>query len=293
MAYVLGQYNKTKGDRDSLYMTEMISSDLQADKINTRENTGVVGTNMYFTNECLKTINNNKFKEEQTYYFHGKIYQRDEEQVFSIKLVQSENYGEAEHIEQYIKTIVVTENKSSNLSKWVDVEFIFTPIRDFDILVFEMERRAMDYDVNCKIPGFGPNGGDYLGRKAYIAYIELSKVNDMITELTTSTKGLLKIGIQTRPGFLMCINNEGIRTPRSGIYELKEGVMKIKFFSAINGGILKSTSALETFMNQVETSETGKVNSQVFATPALQPEEAVNKTRTIDNYTLDYIYKTD
>ena len=38
-----------------------------------------------------------------------------------------------------------------------------------------------------------------------------------------------KIGVQSRPGFLMNINNESIRTGRSGIFEINNG-MEITFF---------------------------------------------------------------
>lgn len=58
-------------------------------------------------------------------------------------------------------------------------------------------------------------------------------------KVTTNTFGYLKnilpreqvdkIGVQSKPGFLMCVNGEPIRVGRSGIYEINNGV-KIVFF---------------------------------------------------------------
>ena len=95
----------------------------------------------------------------------------------------------------------------------------------------------------------------------------------------------------------MCINGEEIRTCRNGIYELKNGVILINFFSIV-AGAAENTSIVINTMNTI--------NALWAAAEAIQDpkqrEEAKkaigsrcffdsNKSRIIDSFTLDYMYQ--
>ena len=54
------------------------------------------------------------------------------------------------------------------------------------------------------------------------------KVNNLISNLNA-----IKVGIQTEPGRLIIINKQPIRVGRSGIYEINNGLIKVKYFSII------------------------------------------------------------
>lgn len=274
MAFTLGQYNKVINTDDNIFMSyETVGT---ADFITTQGNSGVEGTTVQFTNECCTGFT---LEKEKPYYFHGKIYKLDTAQSFYIKLINKEATQE-EYIEQYIKTIYITQKDDGN--NWVDVEFVFTPIQNFNTILFEMVRTTNDFNVE-QIITIGGINYHYYGRKAYIGYVELSQINNIIPGKIKNNVELLKIGVQSRPGLLMCINNEGIRTSRSGIYELKEGVMKIYSFSVVNASKETGTGVQE-WMNKIENG-TEKL-SQCFFNNTIYP-----KARTIDNFTLDYIYE--
>lgn len=166
---------------------------------------------LIFYNECI--FFDTAFKSTETYYFHGKIKRMSTSQTFYIKLLKNTTDPETKDITQYIKTINVAGGK---ISEWVDVEFIFTPLGDYDFngIVFELQRDASDYRVES--------------RYAIIAYLELSKVIN-ISEFSSIKP--IKLGVQSRPGLLMCINGEEIRTGRTGIYEIKNGIIRTTFFA--------------------------------------------------------------
>ena len=274
MGFVLGQYNKVINIDDNIFMS--YETDGIADFITTKGNSGVVGTDVQFTNECCTGLG---LKENTSYYFHGKIYKLDTAQSFYIKLI-NKNATEENYIEQYIKTIYITQKNDGN--NWVDVEFIFTPIQNFDTILFEMVRTTEDFNVE-QIITIGGINYHYYGRKAYIGYVELSQINDIISQKIKNNVELLKIGVQSRPGLLMCINNEGIRTSRSGIYELKEGIMKIYSFSVVNAS-KETETGVQDWMSDIEDGQT--ILSQCFFNNTIYP-----KARAIDNFTLDYIYE--
>lgn len=54
------------------------------------------------------------------------------------------------------------------------------------------------------------------------------KVNNLVSNLNA-----IKIGVQTEPGRLIIINKQPIRVGRSGIYEINNGLVTVKYFSII------------------------------------------------------------
>ena len=105
-------------------------------------------------------------------------------------------------------------------------ELVFTPNSNYNYLGFVLSRSTYDYfestprnDIATNID-FGVNG-------------DVALVNNILT-----VDNATKIGIQTKPGTLVCINHEPIRVGRSGVYELNNGI-KINYFgiTAPNGEV--------------------------------------------------------
>lgn len=274
MAYMLGQYSKAAGD-DSIFMTLVTNGTAKRKEI--QSDTGTSGTGIVFENECLQS--GTLFNNNNNYYFHGKIKRMSSNQVFTIKLV---NYSGDDDIEQYIKKITVG---GGDTHEWVDIEFVFNPYTTFDTILFELQRTAEDYSDGVRYPK--------------IIYEEVSVINNIIPRKIGNDIELLKIGVQSKPGLLMCINGEEIRTSRSGIYELRDGVIVITFFSIV-AAASEQTAALDNAIAQIN-SEWDAAEALPTAAQRQVAKEAINsvsildksKTRTIDNFVLDYLYKED
>ena len=72
---------------------------------------------------------------------------------------------------------------------------------------------------------------EFLAIKAKL--YDKQKNKEIIDYIDTNGTGQIKqIGIQSAPGFQMCIDGEQIRIGRSGLYEIKNGVI-IKFIGFV------------------------------------------------------------
>ena len=266
MAYVLGQYNKNTNTPNDGFMSLIKNG--TADRRPVVSDIGET-TGSPFDDECCKGL---VLEPSKKYYLHCKI-KKDISgpMVFSVKLVKFE--PDTENLEQYIKTITVYPG--DNDDPWQDFELVFVPLSTFDTILFELKRIAEDYRVETRYP--------------VIAYIELSEINDAINGVIgLGNKELIKIGVQSRPGLMMCINGEEIRTARSGIYELKNGDIVVKFFSVVNGAT-EDNNDVKTFMETVnqEYAEGIIPHKDIHSNCFFNSE----KTRVIDSFTLDYVYK--
>lgn len=283
MGYVLGQYNKNKNVADDDIFMTLVTSGTVARR-SSGGDSGVTGINSVFEDECVRV---NALSDTNNYYFHGKIKRMAIDQIFMIKLVYYDTET-SEDKEQYIKTITVSKG---NLNEWVDVEFVFSPLLAFDCILFELQRTVSDYRTEVRYP--------------HIAYEELSIVNNIISSRIADGAKLIKIGVQSRPGLLMCINGEEIRTCRTGVYELKNGVMTASFFSVVTG-IEEADNTMANWINNVniqieeitEQQEAGIITpEQAEAAKAAIPSGCFfgsnKKPRQIDSFTLDYMYKED
>ena len=305
--YVLKQYNKKDGD-DKFFMIIPEDAETAVSQPLEREiNIGVdnLGAKIIMIDEALK-IN---LTAGDHYYFHGRIRKMPWTQVFDIKLYNNESSADVKT--QYIKTITVEtggnieEEQNNREENWVDIEFIFTPQFKFTHLVFLLQRTSNDFSSNFN------NGG----RPAIIAYQEISKINNVISNdqvLDVPPKtGLIKIGIQSRPGLLMCINGEEIRISRIGIYELKNGIMTTTFFSVCGKcpdkdktgeisegqwrGIDAWTDDINAKMKEILQTpdplaanyDREQLKSQSFVHPDYKG------SREIPSFTIDYLYRTD
>lgn len=321
MGYVLKQYNYRTGSDDGTdFMIPIQNGEPSRQTI-------VYNMNVYssvdlnFKDECLYIEGG--FSSNNTYYFHGKIKKLTTSQIFNIKLYNdSEGVTDIEgYKEQYIKTIQVEKSNNeydegTNItynyvqSDWVDVEFIFTPQVTFQYLAFELQRTVED-DIVSK-------DGNLSLRYPIIAYEELSIVNNILNKKLNMTENLIKIGIQSRPGLLMCINKEEIRTSRTGIYEFKNGVMTINFFSVcraleeesydidvnktnvndmnmatwmryINIQLYNIEKAL--YNGSIDSRTAGARKAELLSRCFFNSNKYRKATRKIDNFSLDYLYK--
>lgn len=285
MSYVLGQYNKNRNVADDdIFMTLITAGTV--DRRNSGGDSEVVGEESIFQDECIRVAN---LSNTNNYYFHGKIKRMTTDQVFQIKLVFYEpSTQEEENKEQYIKTITVSKG---NINEWVDVEFIFSPLLAFDCILFELQRTIADYRYEIRYP--------------HIAYEELSVVNNIISSRISDGAKLIKVGVQSHPGLLMCINGEEVRTCRTGIYELKNGIMTVGFFSTV-ASIEEDDNTMINWINNVnveieritEEEEAGEITPEQAETEKAAIPSACffgsnKKARHIDSFTLDYMYKED
>jgi hypothetical protein len=178
-----------------------------------------------------------------SYYFHGQIKRTRGVQNFTIKLVKNNDQKA-----QFIKKITVAAVADAD-SEYMDVDFIFTAAADFDAIVFELARTT---------------GGM---AAPIIVYQELSTINNILNGDIA-----VKMGIQSKPGLLMCINGQEIRIGKSGIYEMRNGVVKATQFSVV------SPALDELYPEYIDQSICLFHN---------------NKYRSITPFTLDYMYEVE
>lgn len=283
MSYIIGQYNhnKASGD-DSSFVTPITSGTVKR-----RDNSGdmgVVGTALDpFSDECISDLN---LVSTKYYYFRCQIKRMTSPQTFTIKLV---NYDQTAigDVEQFIKQITI---RGGDREEWVSVEFVFHPIVQFDTILFQLQRTIDDYRVFARYPK--------------IAYQQLSIVNNIIDSKIGNDVSLLKIGVQSHPGLTLCINGEEMHLSRSGIFEIRNGVIPVNFFCVLN-------PAIEVNINPTDISSVEgwkiSINQQIENIendPSLTPEQkearyrAINskcffgtaKKYEVDAFILDYMY---
>lgn len=284
MAYILGQYNKNKTVADDNIFMTLVTVGTNRRR-SAASDSGVSGSSNPFTNECCYVSTG--MSASRNYYFHGRIKRMLTAQTIYIKLVNYEEDTQVGEVEQYIKTINVA---AGDVHEWVDIEFTFTPLIVFDTILFELQRTVADYREETRYP--------------IIAYQELSQIENLISARIGVGTELIKIGVQSHPGLMMCINGEEIHTPRSGIYELKNGIMLVSFFSIV-APAKEAGNDLTTWMNDVNDAvddiAARKERGEITPEEAEALKAAINsrcffattKTRTIDSFTMDYMYREE
>ena len=279
MSYVLGQYNNTAGENTS-FMT-LITDGVAGRCQLVDASSSASGLN--FEDECI-VLTEGVFQTNRNYYFHGKIKLTDLQGLdFSVKMINVDASSGTGTIpvfkregtdEQYIKTISLPGSADG---RWVDITFSFSPLTTFNCISFELQRTQADYQGGIRYP--------------LIIYEELSEINNIINRAHGMKEGvnLIKIGVQSRPGLLMNINGEEIRTNRTGIYEIKNGIVVVSTFSVVASAKEDGTALIDE-MNRIDTAwEAGDPKSTIGSGCIIDS----SKTRTIDSFTLDYLYKDE
>lgn len=158
---------------------------------------------LYVEDECVQA--NINFEKDAPYFFKAKILgDRNMEQTFHIYLTD-----ESGSKMQYIKDFTIF-----NRDMWQDFEIVFTPmLSGLNTILFKKDRNLEHAERYSS---------------SVIVYEQLDKVQNIITEISNLI--IPKLGIQTRPGSVFCINKEQIIIGRTGYYEFKNGIITVDFF---------------------------------------------------------------
>lgn len=228
MAYVVAQYNHPKNTPIRMINNESknnwVAGRTDIDANNEVED---LKLDIDFQDESLYSTTK-KFDTSKNYYFKCQIKKIDTVQNISIKLCNVDKNGKIktdDDSQQFIKRISVPmRNPNISSAGWMDVEFIFNPILDFNCIIFQLKRIEEDFSKDTK-------------RYPKIVYEQLGEINNFIENKKmlqqNDNKNLYKLGVQSNPGFMMCINGEEIHTPYNGIYEVRSSDVLVNFFTPI------------------------------------------------------------
>jgi hypothetical protein len=283
LSYIIGQYNHTStiGD-DSSYITP-IKSGVVARRGNPGD-MGVIGGSLNpFVDECITGLNLSPY---EYYYFRGQVKRMTDSQVFTIKLVNYESTG-TEEVEQFVKQVTI---RGGDREEWVSVEFIFHPVAQFDTILFQLQRTIADYRQFARTPK--------------IAYQQLGVINSIINSKIANGVSLLKIGVQSHPGLTLCVNGEEMHVSRSGIYEVKNGVLPVNFFSVVNAAEELNQDASDATSVEGWKAQVNAAVEEIENDPTLTIEQkearykaidckcffSTTKIYKIDPFILDYMY---
>ena len=249
MSYSIGQYFHIPNTQADDFMQALSISVQNVDMIG--------ANNIKFTNAGFG-ITSSSFQSTENYYVHCDIAPLQTEQVFYVKLVNKNDTLK----QQYVKTIIIPSGATSAASM-VSIEFTFKPIAKFDTLVFELQRETDDY-ANPRV--------------THILMEEISLIKNILPTLV-GVSNLIKIGVQGVSGIRMCINNEDIIIGRTGIYEIKNGIITVDYFSVVAAGQLNGNVNDEK-NNAINTNYGTKTNYVII-------------NRAIPEFTLDYVYEKE
>lgn len=99
------------------------------------------------------------------------------------------------------------------------IEIVFTPYRDAQVLVFQLSRVAYDYSFTPRVVSIDTTAGNR----------DIATVNNLFNGIIDIAN---KIGVQSRPGALVVINQTPMRLGKSGILEINNGI-PITYFGMV------------------------------------------------------------
>jgi hypothetical protein len=286
MNYVLDQYNQKNVEVSDLSNTSIyMSSDFTGIPRRKQENSDS-GTTIssdalsLFYSECIQM--DSALSAGNTFYLHVKIKRLVSAQRFYIYLCNYTIDDNEEEKTQYVKTIDV---QAGDPNTWADCEVVFSPLIDFDCILFQLQRTIDDYRTATRYPR--------------IIYEELSEVNNIITTQIGYGTELVKIGVQSHPGLIMCINGEEIRVGRSGIYEIRNGIISVNSFSVLQAAEEDPDGSNPLRTKDGEVATLDEYLAEVAAESDAEGASATNsrcifsnsKLRGMDAFVLDYMYK--
>ena len=192
---------------------------------------------------------------------------------FRLLLKNQTQIDEEEDPPEQIGTFTVPKALSNESDAYASYSFVFTPSKNFDRLVFRLNRIGFDelitprnwlieqldqgFDPTAENPvskftGNGTETIDIIVKGVRINHgqevldkdgqtLETGENGDVcslnnILSLSKAKKYWIKMGYQSRPGNLIVVNGEPIRVGRSGIYELNNGTKIESFMIASPNG---------------------------------------------------------
>lgn len=289
MAYKVGQFYYF-GDKDLNHISKLGVSATAARITHNYDlfPDGTIKPNLVIYDEALTLSSNEKFRPEEVYFFRCDIQRKPYEQIFYVSLYNSvgSDSSTEENPKQFLKKIIVAPG---SFSEWVTYDFVFVPIAldtelrvEFDSILFELQLSPNDFIDGSKI--------------SHIIYRQLGTVNNIINKCT-ERDSILKLGIQSHPGLSLCINREEMKLSRTGIFELRDGVLPIDFFSVIVGGEESFEEEMEEYKQTLKeafeavSEKTEKEKREKYAeyeSIAYVDEVEFGKA---DAFTLDYGYE--
>ena len=286
MAYIIGQYNHNSASADDSSFITPIITGTASRRASSSDSGTSGGSSGVFMDECVKDLN---LVSSNYYYFRCQVKRMTTPQTFVVKLVNFNDLSSTSSVEQFIKQVTI---QGGEREEWVSVEFIFNPIVTFDTILFQLQRTIDDYRDFVRYPK--------------IAYQQLGIINNIIDSKITHDINLLKIGVQSHPGLVMCINGEEIHISRTGIFEIKNGVIPINFFSVVNPAIEVNQSLLDyesvegwkNYINQLieyienDPTYTKEQKEAMYSLINSKCFFGTSKKYEIDAFTLDYMYNS-
>ena len=182
-----------------------------------------------FKNQCINLQEN--INNQNCYYLHFGVEQQQLDQVFNLKLKNTNENDEEQLIEEF------KVNKGTGMEYF---EIIISPNNSYNQILWDLQRSQIDYTTE--------------GRIMKIEILEFSLLVDIISSILKpkfQLSSLKKIGIQGPPSLLMCINRQQIRIGRSGIYEINNGI-NINSISFVPKNSTLSFDGLDYFIMDFE-----------------------------------------
>ena len=147
-----------------------------------------------------------RFKIEKFYNVsYGKKDADGLKQNIQVRLYNGSDYYTVRKLPQ------IPASQNSEKGKFITFELVFSPDDIYDKIVFVLSRSLRDYNTE------GSN-------KPRVVNVQIQKLGE-IKNLFGDSIYAQKIGVQIKPGTLLCINDEQIRVGRSGLYELDNGTV--------------------------------------------------------------------
>lgn len=207
MAYNIGQLRKNQVGsfaKDILGWTETTVASGQSEE----------GT-ISFDNFAIDLTTSSNFPtmtSDKYYYLHFQVAQTQDgyDQNFVVRLQKKESTSEDD-----IQDIASYTVQSGVEGSYIDFEMIIAPNSSYEYLILYLKRNSLDYSDATE-------GGRKMEVKIKDFCVIDNVLDNVFADLGISS--VSKIGIQSAPGTLMCINGEEIRVGRSGIYEINNGV---------------------------------------------------------------------
>lgn len=226
-------------------------------------NTGFLKDQVYYIRFKVRCIPESFYSEKKDDNYDSDVLRL----VLLLKLNKDGANQEAQDgslLYQQIGTCTVpTATKGIDQAQYATFSMIFTPIQNYDTLVFKVQRTAYDVITHarnwsildlCKTiipPAIDGNpivlsaNQQIVAKQNYPIIVcqgvqqtdgDIARLNNIVPMSDSNGSTWYKFGYQGRPGDLLVINRQPIRVGRSGIYEFNNGLVVNSFMIAQPNG---------------------------------------------------------
>ena len=220
--YRFGQFRRTQLEN---YFNELQFT------LGQRDTDAVSTIEITFKNACINLSDDNVLRNQNYYYLKFSVKRLESsQQKFYLKLY---NTQDLESDEIY----TVDEFNVEKGLGFKTFEVILAPNRTYNQIVWDLQRTIDDYSIEED----GQPGRIMTVDKIF--YSKLVNVIDTLKSKYSNLTHLTKIGIQSPPSLLMCINGEQIRVGKSGIYEINNENIRISFIGFVPSDLIPSDNS--------------------------------------------------